>query len=75
MVIRLRFLGKVLTVERASKLNEDTKSKHLEAQPKLFMEASANKDHVKNLKSGSLPSSEAIAPRLGVDYPFPPQLE
>lgn len=32
-------------------------------------------DHNKGLKSGGLPASEPIAPRLGVDYPFPPFLE
>ncbi|KAL5767976.1 hypothetical protein ACOSP7_014558 [Xanthoceras sorbifolium] len=72
----LRFLGKVLMVERATKLNEYTKPKHIEVQPKsLIKEATMNRDHSEGLKSGSLPDGEAIAPRLGVDYPFPPHLE
>ncbi|KAK0598958.1 hypothetical protein LWI29_001080 [Acer saccharum] len=72
----LRFLGKVLKVERASKVNENTKPKYSEAQPiSVMKEATVNRDHSEGLKPGSLPSSEAIAPRLGVDYPFPPHLE
>ncbi|XP_044499464.1 U11/U12 small nuclear ribonucleoprotein 65 kDa protein [Mangifera indica] len=69
----LRFLGKVLTVERATKLHEDSKLKDTEAKPRSLMEDST--DHNKGLKSGGLPASELIAPRLGVDYPFPPFLE
>ncbi|KAK3197955.1 hypothetical protein Dsin_021370 [Dipteronia sinensis] len=72
----LRFLGKVLKVERASKVNENTKPNYSEAQPiSVMKEATVNRDHSEGLKPGSLPSSEAIAPRLGVDYPFPPHLE
>ncbi|KAJ0080415.1 hypothetical protein Patl1_23000 [Pistacia atlantica] len=69
----LRFLGKVLTVERASKLNEDKKPKDTEAKPTSLMKDAS--DHNDGLKSGGLPASEPIAPRLGVDYPFPPFLE
>ncbi|KAJ6763059.1 RNA-BINDING REGION-CONTAINING PROTEIN 3 [Salix purpurea] len=77
----LRFLGKVLLVERASKLNEDSKFKQSEAQQgkdsilptSLMKDASVTRDEGSNF--GSLPASEPIAPRLGVDYPFPPYLE
>ncbi|KAJ4721213.1 U11/U12 small nuclear ribonucleoprotein 65 kDa protein-like [Melia azedarach] len=72
----LRFLGKVLKVERASKLNEDNKLRHSDAQPASAMkEAAVNRDQIDGLNSGSLPTREPIAPRLGVDYPFPPHLE
>ncbi|KAH0470424.1 hypothetical protein IEQ34_000147 [Dendrobium chrysotoxum] len=50
---RLRFLGKVLTVDRADKAT----SKNI------------------NPKSVGLSLKDASAPRLGVDYPFPPHLD
>lgn len=68
-------------MERASKLNEDSKFKQSEAQQgkdsirstSLMKDASVTRDEGSNF--GSLPASEPIAPRLGVDYPFPPYLE
>ncbi|OAY44413.1 U11/U12 small nuclear ribonucleoprotein 65 kDa protein isoform X1 [Manihot esculenta] len=77
----LRFLGKVLAVERANKPNEDNKHKQSEAQlgkdyaapTSVEKKASIIRDIGNDSKS--IPASEAIAPRLGVDYPFPPHLE
>ncbi|KAH9784358.1 rna-binding region-containing protein 3 [Citrus sinensis] len=72
----LRFLGKVLSVERASKPNEENKHKHFEAQSISSMkEAAVTRNQREGLNSGSVPAAEPIAPRLGVDYPFPPHLE
>jgi hypothetical protein len=70
-------------VERASKLNEDSKFKQSEAQQgkdsvlptSLMKDASVTRDVIEGSNFGSLPASEPIAPRLGVDYPFPPHLE
>jgi U11/U12 small nuclear ribonucleoprotein 65 kDa protein len=69
---RLRFLGKVLIVERASKItkngqDETTKGKASASKP-MQSDVSIKQNE---LKSGS----EPIAPTLGVDYPFPPHLE
>ncbi|XP_042943978.1 U11/U12 small nuclear ribonucleoprotein 65 kDa protein isoform X1 [Carya illinoinensis] len=71
----LRFLAKVLSVERAS--NEpivDTKLKKSEAHIPPTS-TSMFKDATKHTILGSTLASEPIAPRLGVDYPFPPHLE
>ncbi|KAJ4821821.1 hypothetical protein Tsubulata_017813 [Turnera subulata] len=74
----LRFLGKVLSVERAGKPNADSKSKEREAQrekdnqPPISLMKNADAG---GSKLGSSSASEPIAPRLGVDYPFPPHLE
>ncbi|KAL0003499.1 hypothetical protein SO802_017280 [Lithocarpus litseifolius] len=77
----LRFLGKVLSVERASsnKPNLDNKLQSSEARndndfvppSSLVKDATLTKDKTQR----SIPSAEPIAPRLGVDYPFPPYLE
>lgn len=76
VLVRLRFLGKVLSVERASKPNEENKHKHFEAQSISSMkEAAVTRNQREGLNSGSVPAAEPIAPRLGVDYPFPPHLE
>lgn len=72
----LRFLGKVLSVERASKPNEEKKRKHFEAQSTSSMkETAVTGNQSEGSNSGSVPAREPIAPRLGVDYPFPPHLE
>ncbi|POO00326.1 Splicing factor-like protein [Trema orientale] len=87
----LRFLGKVLKAEKASKPPQDDNKPHLgshEAQlskdlvspapaSSLVRNVSFAKDDAAEQvsKSGSLPAAEPIAPRLGVDYPFPPHLE
>ncbi|KAL4607035.1 hypothetical protein ACB092_09G146600 [Castanea dentata] len=77
----LRFLGKVLSVERASsnKPNLDNKLQSSEARndndfvppSSVVKDATLTKDKTQR----SIPSAEPIAPRLGVDYPFPPYLE
>ncbi|CAK9150409.1 unnamed protein product [Ilex paraguariensis] len=76
----LRFLGKVLSVEKASKPIDDSKSHQSETQfgkgsISSMKNALVTRDLDKGLKRGSLPASESIAERLGVDYPFPPHLE
>ncbi|XP_052145918.1 U11/U12 small nuclear ribonucleoprotein 65 kDa protein [Oryza glaberrima] len=70
---RLRFLGKVLIVERANQPNSknaNEKQQEHEAQGALQV-PSMNSLNQKN----PISSAEPIAPRLGVDYPFPPHLE
>lgn len=82
----LRFLGKVLKVEKASKTpNDDNNTTQIGThEAKLRKDlisptsaASFSKDigveQVSRL--GSHPAAEPVAPRLGVDYPFPPHLE
>ncbi|ONK62763.1 uncharacterized protein A4U43_C07F7890 [Asparagus officinalis] len=70
---RLRFLGKVLTVERVGSNPKSTSTKS-EAQPKDSSQpASLLKDPANPVNS--VYASEPIASRLGVDYPFPPHLE
>lgn len=78
-LVRLRFLGKVLSVERASRPTENSKNQ-CETQVKKESTSSTNdaplgKDPCAEAKIGSLLGSEPIAERLGVDYPFPPHLE
>lgn len=79
-MVRLRFLGKVLSVERASKPTEG--DKHQQSEPQLGKDSSFSmkdvpigKDLTPGAKLASLPGTEPIAERLGVDYPFPPHLE
>ncbi|KAL8129478.1 hypothetical protein V2J09_018633 [Rumex salicifolius] len=75
----LRFLGKVLSVEKAGKHAHDTK--HLESEadkhnlPPTVEDNLISSGQHERSKSGSLPSAEPIAENLGVDYPFPPHLE
>ncbi|XP_038980348.1 U11/U12 small nuclear ribonucleoprotein 65 kDa protein [Phoenix dactylifera] len=73
---RLRFLGKVLTVERAGKLNLKNTNQQSEEQPVKGSSGAPAPllDSSTNLKK-SVPDGEPIAARLGVDYPFPPHLE
>ncbi|KAK2452897.1 U11/U12 small nuclear ribonucleoprotein 65 kDa protein [Trifolium repens] len=76
----LKFLGKVLSAERASKPNENG-GKSSETQLGKDSKTSAVKSENvtkpidADTKSGGLPIPEPIAHRLGVDYPFPPHLE
>jgi hypothetical protein len=74
-LVRLRFLGKVLSVERASKLSEAQQGKESVPPTSLIEDASVTRDVGDGSKFRSFPASEPIAPRLGVDYPFPPHLE
>ncbi|XVF42470.1 hypothetical protein PTKIN_Ptkin01aG0365500 [Pterospermum kingtungense] len=79
----LRFLGKVLSVERTGKPTEDNKShqtggqlgKDFPQSASLGKDANLTRDPNQESRSGSIPASEPIAPRLGVEYPFPPHLE
>lgn len=76
----LRFLGKVLSAERASNPTE-TGEKSTGAQlgndskTSVAKNANVTKPNDGDMKSGGLPIPEPIAERLGVDYPFPPHLE
>ncbi|RWR80036.1 RNA recognition motif domain-containing protein [Cinnamomum micranthum f. kanehirae] len=81
---RLRFLGKVLSVERAGKALSDNKNRESEGQLAKDSSSSAASllkgtpitgNVAKGNIPGSEPISEPIAPRLGVDYQFPPHLE
>eukprot|EP00268_Persea_americana_P038748 TRINITY_DN3837_c0_g1_i10.p1 TRINITY_DN3837_c0_g1~~TRINITY_DN3837_c0_g1_i10.p1 ORF type:complete len:538 (-),score=126.06 TRINITY_DN3837_c0_g1_i10:670-2091(-) len=81
---RLRFLGKVLSVERAGKALSDNKNRESEGQLAKDSSSSAASllkgtpitgNVTKGNIPGSEPISEPIAPRLGVDYQFPPHLE
>ncbi|EEF36954.1 RNA binding protein, putative [Ricinus communis] len=79
----LRFLGKVLAAEKANnnKPNENNVLTQSEAQIRKdhTLPTSVDKDASAMIdtdgRSKSVPASEPIAPRLGVDYPFPPHLE
>ncbi|XP_049931685.1 U11/U12 small nuclear ribonucleoprotein 65 kDa protein isoform X2 [Nymphaea colorata] len=80
---RLRFLGKVLSVERVNTLTSNEKEMAEKQHRKdAFSPTSTSKElTVPGIVSvpGSTPNAvkigEPIAPRLGVDYPFPPHLE
>ncbi|CAN0863634.1 U11/U12 small nuclear ribonucleoprotein 65 kDa protein [Linum grandiflorum] len=74
---RLRFLGKVLVVERANKRNEEHRGKQSGDQGRKENVApmSIGREFNVDSKPGPFPGSEPIAPKLGVDYPFPPHLE
>lgn len=79
-LIRLRFLGKVLSAERASNPTENgekSSGDQLGKDPKtsMLMNANVTKPIDGDTKSGALPIPEPIADRLGVNYPFPPHLE
>jgi len=76
----LRFLGKVLSAERASKLTsngENSSGDQLGKDSKTSMQRNANVSKLVDgdTKSRGLPIPEPIADRLGVHYPFPPLLE
>ncbi|XP_072985075.1 U11/U12 small nuclear ribonucleoprotein 65 kDa protein isoform X1 [Typha latifolia] len=71
---RLRFLGKVISVERAGQSNAKISSQQHQdklAKDMLHPPIKDSFTNRNNLTSGG----EPIAPRLGVDYPFPPHLE
>ncbi|CAI9096942.1 OLC1v1033206C1 [Oldenlandia corymbosa var. corymbosa] len=76
----LRFLGQVLSVERASAQNKDDTGKEIENRfgsvcGSMTKDGSVPKDQRDLPKSNSSLIREPIAERLGVDYPFPPHLE
>ncbi|XP_078433319.1 RNA-binding (RRM/RBD/RNP motifs) family protein [Wolffia australiana] len=76
---RLKFMGKVLSVERASKARSDDNKLKTEAQSSVhssILKAQALMEKkTKGAEMPSTPLAEPIAPRLGVDFPFPPYLE
>uniref|UniRef100_A0A7N0ZWM2 RRM domain-containing protein n=1 Tax=Kalanchoe fedtschenkoi TaxID=63787 RepID=A0A7N0ZWM2_KALFE len=78
----LRFLGKVLFVERAKKRDENTfqtaggqVGKDIISSQSLAKETSTIINNCSASKIGILPAGEPIATKLGIDYPFPPHLE
>ncbi|XP_062113658.1 U11/U12 small nuclear ribonucleoprotein 65 kDa protein [Humulus lupulus] len=75
----LRFLGKVLKAEKASKQPQDDNKPQPgshEAQSSVLSTSGSKENASEQVsKPGSLPAADPIAPRLGVDYPFPPYLE
>lgn len=70
-------------MERASKPTEHNKpqqtgvqlGKDFSQSASFLKDANSTRDPNLGSRSGSIPASEPIAPRLGVDYPFPPHLE
>lgn len=79
----LRFLGRVLKVERASNETKDNKiqgkgapsANDIIPPSTVTKEAGLPGDRNENPNCGFATASEPIAPKLGVDYPFPPHLE
>ncbi|ONL97559.1 U11/U12 small nuclear ribonucleoprotein 65 kDa protein [Zea mays] len=69
----LRFLGKVLTVERANCPNAN--ESHLKHQDQLGHGASQVPSISSQTQKDHTSIAEPIAPKLSVDYPFPPHLE
>ncbi|XP_050369662.1 U11/U12 small nuclear ribonucleoprotein 65 kDa protein [Argentina anserina] len=71
----LRFLGKVLKVERATSNSDkalpDGKKDAVSMPPNSTSSSTAKRD----TGEAEVLRSEAIAPRLGVDYCFPPHIE
>ncbi|KAI3989519.1 hypothetical protein MKX01_035281 [Papaver californicum] len=81
---KLRFLGKILSVERANKPTLGNKNPQNETQfgkdsscspGSLLKDVNLTGNVTKGASLGSLPTGEPIAARLGVEYPFPPHLE
>lgn len=77
--VRLKFLGKVLSVERARELVEDRKHQEREPQTRKDVVLTNNSSFVTDLNDSSRRDSvharEPISQKLGVEYPFPPHLE
>eukprot|EP00250_Pteridium_aquilinum_P011276 c19958_g1_i1 orf=1448-2662(+) len=83
---RLRFLGKILAVERAKPYMPKTLSKDLndpappssmfsQVHPPEGQRVPSSMGFFETGPAGVRPRHEPIAPSLGVDYPFPPHLE
>ena len=81
---RLKFLGKILSVERATPasskdglfedgLMKTTAEERTEAAPPPLPPVPQSSETFQTARVAS--GREPIAPSLGVDYPFPPQLE
>lgn len=81
LTFRLRFLGKVLSVERVGKKGPDSHHHRSEgcdtgyAVKGLGLDASMSGNVAQESVGSTYLMSEAIAPKLGVDYPFPSHLE
>ncbi|GAB2235444.1 hypothetical protein Droror1_Dr00025869 [Drosera rotundifolia] len=76
----LRFLGKVLSVTKANNPTRDVKEMKNEVvtispSTPASKEAVRASKSIKGSVSGHLLADEPIAEKLGIDYPFPPQLE
>ncbi|KAI3523231.1 hypothetical protein L1887_01290 [Cichorium endivia] len=75
----LRFLGKVLSVERANTPPHDKTQQNKTISGTNATSSSDDADVAKDLKresvSKSMSALEPIAEKLGVEYPFPPHLE
>ncbi|CAL4930781.1 unnamed protein product [Urochloa decumbens] len=70
---RLRFLGKVLIVERANQPNAN--NAHVNPQDRSVHGVSQVPSSGSQNQKNPTSTAEPIAPKLGVDYPFPPHLE
>lgn len=68
----LRFLGKVLAVERA---NNKKSHNGKNAETTKVKDTTPITDLDKESKLGLFPKNEPIAEKLGIEYPFPPHLE
>ncbi|XP_058737718.1 U11/U12 small nuclear ribonucleoprotein 65 kDa protein-like isoform X2 [Vicia villosa] len=80
MLASLKFLGKVLSAEKASKpIANEEKSSAAQLGKDSITPVVKNENVTKPIdgdtKSGGLPIPEPIAHKLGVDYPFPPHIE
>ncbi|XP_057437670.1 U11/U12 small nuclear ribonucleoprotein 65 kDa protein [Lotus japonicus] len=72
----LRFLGKVLSAERANPIDNGEKSSGAQqGKDSKTSVVNVTKSVDEDTKSAGLPTPQPIADRLGVDYPFPPHLE
>ncbi|KNA24518.1 hypothetical protein SOVF_015240 [Spinacia oleracea] len=75
----LRFLGKVLSVEKSSMPSED--NKHVGGEFEKNTQKPVNMDNLQSRDAQQVPNSasqlaaESISEKLGVNYPFPPHLE
>ncbi|CAN6320141.1 unnamed protein product [Urochloa humidicola] len=70
---RLRFLGKVLIVERANQPSAN--NAHVKPQDQFVHGVSQVPSSGSQNQKNPTSTAEPIAPKLGVDYPFPPHLE
>lgn len=73
--VRLRFLGKVLSVHPATKQVEKRKFQDKENRTENDSPSFPKDTIDEKSRLGSYAAREPIAERLGVDYPFPPHLE
>ncbi|XP_057544672.1 U11/U12 small nuclear ribonucleoprotein 65 kDa protein [Amaranthus tricolor] len=75
----LRFLGKVLSVQKSYKSSEENKNVGGEPGKNALNFLSKDNSESRKVKDGSrsasLVAAEPIAEKLGVNYPFPPHLE